>query len=103
MRVDLYIIKKHINVDSDYIDDDEYIEQLIFAAELAVQNHIQTKLDDLEDEEGEIPYTIKQAIIMLVAQWYANREPVSFVYAHTIPFSIDYLLQPYKNYDMTVQ
>ena len=40
MYIDNVILKKHLNIDEDYIADDEYIKALCQAAECAVENHI---------------------------------------------------------------
>jgi hypothetical protein len=39
-----------------------------------------------------VPETIRTAILMLVAHWYANREPVSDAQMHDVPLSVQALL-----------
>lgn len=45
MYVNLQQLKKHLNIDSSFHDDDEYLCDLEQAAELAVERHIDDKLD----------------------------------------------------------
>ena len=97
MYIDFVILKKHLNVDESYIDDDEYIKALCLAAETAVENHICRPLTEIMSD-GKLPAAVNHAIIMLVAHWYANRESISFAQSHKIELGYEYLLQPYKSY-----
>jgi uncharacterized phiE125 gp8 family phage protein len=46
-----------------------------------------------------VPFGLKAAIKMLVAHWYARREPVNIGNLVTpIPLTIDSLLWPYKSF-----
>ena len=44
MYVTLEQAKKHLNIDSDFNEDDDYIMQLINVAEIAVEKHIDCDL-----------------------------------------------------------
>jgi uncharacterized phiE125 gp8 family phage protein len=49
------------------------------------------------DEAGSVPPPIRQALLMLVAHWYENREPVLVgTSASSIPDTISALLAPYR-------
>ena len=98
MYIDTVILKKHLNIDESFIDDDEYIKALCLAAEQAVENHIARPLSEIVDEHGKLPPSVKHAILLLVGHFYANRESVSFASASVIPLAYEYLLQPYKSY-----
>lgn len=98
MFVTLNHAKKHLNVDAEYKDDDDYIISLLFAAETAVEKHIDNKLSLYVDERGELEAPLKHAILLLVGNLYANREPVSYTSAIEVPISYNYLLDLYKNY-----
>ncbi|MFG1333992.1 head-tail connector protein [Xanthobacter autotrophicus] len=44
-----------------------------------------------------VPEPIRLAIMMLVAQWYANREPVNIGnITSTLPFAVEALVQPFR-------
>lgn len=98
MYVTLETVKTHLNIDRDYIDDDEYITDLIDAATVAVENHIMHPLTDVITDDDELPSAIKHAIMLLVADFYNNRETTSYSAMKELPLSYSYLLQPYKDY-----
>lgn len=98
MYIDQVILKKHLNIDETWVEDDEYIKALCLAAENAVENHIARPLSEITDEHGKLPPAVKHAILLLVGHFYANRESVSFATASEIPLAYQYLLQPYKSY-----
>ena len=93
MRTDLNLVKQHLIVEHEL--DDTYITHLIQAAEIATENYIDAPLSDFGEE---IPKAVTQAVLLMVGHFYANREPVAFATANKIPFTIEFLLQPYKTY-----
>lgn len=48
------------------------------------------------DAGSDVPEPIRQAILILVSQWYENREPVTPVDLREVPISVDYLLSSYR-------
>ena len=98
MYITLCEAKKHLLIDNSFKDDDEYILALIDAAEEAVSLNLCVPLDSIA-EGGEIPPSVKAAILLLVGNLYANREPVvTGTITTTIPYSYDYLISLNKNY-----
>ena len=98
MYITLCEAKKHLLIDNSFKDDDEYILALIDAAEEAVSINLCVPLDSIA-EGGEIPPSVKAAILLLVGNLYANREPVvTGTITTTIPYSYDYLISLNKNY-----
>ncbi|WP_129648481.1 head-tail connector protein [Bacteroides salyersiae] len=98
MYLNLDIVKKHLNIEKEYTLDDEYILNLMCVAENAVEKHIDNKLQNLEDEAGNLPASLLHAIMLLVANFYANRESVAFASSSEIPTSYNYLLDLFKDY-----
>ena len=98
MYIDTVLLKKQLNVDESFIDDDEYIKALCLAAESAVENHIARPLSEITDTNGNLPPSVNHAIMMMVAHWYANRESIAFAQSHKVELGFEYLLQPYKSY-----
>lgn len=90
--------KHHLNVDKDFHDDDYYITNLIDVAEKVVERNIDTNLSDLEDSDGDIPSPLKQAMLLLIGNFYANRESVAFASSSEVPQSYNYLIDLYRNY-----
>lgn len=99
MYVKLEDIKNHLNIDSNFTDDDKYLLGLMETAQLTVQKHIDRNLKDLEDEDGGIPSPLKHAIMLLVGNFYANRESVAFSNSYEVPVSYSYLLALYRNFN----
>ena len=52
MYLQLYQIKKHLNIDEDFHSDDEYLVELAQAAQNVVEVHLDRPLDSLENEES---------------------------------------------------
>lgn len=98
MYIQLYQVKKHLNIDEDFRDDDEYLMQLVQVAEKVVEKNIDIKLEKLEDEDGFIPVPLTQAMLLLVGNFYANRESVAFASTNNVPYSYQYLIDLYRNY-----
>lgn len=93
-------IKKHLNIDSYFHDDDQYLTDLGSVAELSVEKHIDYPLSAIaEKNEGELPTPIIQAMLLLIGTLYLNRESVSFGTAVPVPHTYDYLIALYQNYD----
>lgn len=98
MYITVEEIKKHLNIDSYFTDDDEYLVSLIEVAEKVVQAHIDCSFNDLLDDDGKLPTPIIQAMKLFIGNMYQSRESVAFVNATEIPFAYDYLLSLYKDY-----
>lgn len=97
MYVTLNEAKRHLQIDEDFKDDDEYIIYLIQVAEDAVEQTLSIPLSSLL-KDGLIPKSVIHSILLLIGNLYANREPVSFTTPVKIPYTIDYLLGLYKFY-----
>jgi len=95
-------LKKHLNVDEDFTDDDMYIESLGDVAEAIVAKHIDNDLANVVAfNQGELPMPIKHAMMLLVGNYYMNRESVAFATSSNIPYSFEYLLDPYVKYSQS--
>lgn len=97
--LDLEAIKQHLNISLDYSGDDLYLYALLSVCQAAVEKHIDRKLSELEDEDGDIPAPIGQAILLLIGTFYAVRESVSSASMTPVPHTFDYLCDLYKNYN----
>ena len=86
-------VKKHLNIDdsSSFTEDDSYIETLLEAAKATVLQHL--NMDELPDEKP-----IDVAVMLLVANWYANREAVSYGSVQKLPLGYEYILNLFRHY-----
>lgn len=99
MYIPLELAKKHLNIESSYTEDDEYILMLIDAAEQAVRVHVNDDLDTLaENNGGCIPTPILQAMLLMIGNLYQNREIVG-AKTQALPFAYQYLIDLYRNYN----
>lgn len=92
-------IKKHLNIDSYYTDDDDYLVSLADVVEMVVEKHIDNSLVTLQTEGGELPPPLVQAMLLLLGNYYNSRESVSTLSHTEIPLSYNYLLDLFKNYN----
>lgn len=97
--ITLELAKQHLNLEPDYVDDNKYIETLIEVAEQAVEVHVNEKLEDIADKEGQIPKPLLQAILLMVGNLYQNREMVAPMKVTALPYNYEYLINLYKNYN----
>lgn len=97
MYITLEQAKKHLNIDTDFTEDDNYIITLIQVAEDSVAQHLDIALNNLITG-GVLPPAINHAILLMVGNLYANREPVSYGTVMKIPYTMEYLLGLYKHY-----
>lgn len=101
MYVTLDEAKKHLNVEQEYTEDDNYIETLIDVAEAKVAKELCVKVEELatiEECSELIPHPIKQAILLNIGMYYANREEVTYTQSKPLEQGSRYLLALYRDY-----
>lgn len=90
--------KKHLNIDKDFTEDDQYLMALSEVAEEIVQRHIGYRFEDIL-VDGQLPMSIQHAMLLLIGHFYANRESVTFGSATVLPHAYEYILDLYTNLD----
>lgn len=99
MYIPLDLAKKHLNLEEDFVEDDEYILGLISVAEQAVRVHVNEDFDVLAESNGGcLPTPILQAALLMVGNMYQNREPIG-TKEKSLPFNYQYLIDLYRNYE----
>ena len=99
MYLTLELCKKHLNIEPDYHDDDEYIMSLADVAEQAVRTHVNDDLEVIANRNGGcIPTPLFQAMLLMVGNLYQNREVIG-PRTVTLPFNYQYLINLYQNYN----
>lgn len=91
-------IKKHLNIDTAFTDDDEYLTALAEASEDVVAKYIDYPLDQLVDGEGNLPKALVFGMLLWIGTIYAVRESVSAVNMQTMPHSMELLMDLYRDY-----
>ena len=95
--VTLEALKQHLRVE--YTADDTYLTTLIDVAEASIGNTLGKPLANFVTD-CQLPAPLVHAIKLLCGDLYNNRESVAFAAPHEVPHSLDYLLQPYKIYNV---
>lgn len=91
----LKMLKKHVRAD-DFNDDDEYLQQLLDAAESYVCRATNRTMDELvEMGEGEMPKPLWHAVLLICGHWYNQREAVSAGQMTEVPYTLSALLKEY--------
>lgn len=97
MNVNINQLKRQLNIELDYVDDDAILQHMLNVATLSVQTYLGSNaLTGYTDNT--IPVSIEQAVIMLAAHFYLNRNMVSFAQGTEVPYSFRFLLDPYKDF-----
>lgn len=100
MYLNLDLVKKHLNLESSYTEDDEYLLALIDVAEQAVKVHVNEDLQSIAEKSGNgcIPTPLFQAMLLQIGNLYQNREIIGSK-ATALPFGYQYLIDLYRNYN----
>lgn len=99
MYIQLDLAKKHLNIEDDFKEDDEYILNLIEVAESAVRVHINEDFETIAEKNGGcLPPPILQAALLMIGNMYQNREPIGQK-NQALPFNYQYLIDLYRNYN----
>ena len=99
MYITLDLAKKHLNLESSFTEDDEYIMMLIDAAEQAVQVHTCDTLETIAERNGGcIPTPIISAMLLEIGNLYQNRE-TNILKGSPNNFAYRYLIDLYRNYN----
>lgn len=99
MYIQLDLAKRHLNIEDDFIDDDEYILSLIEVAESSVRCHVNDDFENIAEKNGGcLPSPILQACLLMLGNLYTNREPIG-TKNQALPFNYQYLIDLYRNYN----
>jgi len=90
--------KDHLNLDSNFTEDDRYVESLINVAESSIEWNLGISLANLilSGSYSDLPVDVLHAEKILVSQWYESREPISALKMNKVPYMLDYILAPHK-------
>lgn len=87
--------KTQCNIDLSFDGDDDYIAMLIDVAIQSVKNAI----NDISIDDITLITPLKHACLLTIANLYMNREPVAFTTISTVPYTFDFLINKYINYE----
>lgn len=98
MYITLEQAKKQLLVDDSTTEEDEIITRCINAAEQVVAKSLCKPLDSFLLEDGILKEDVAYAILLMVSNFYNNRDAVSFSKAEKMPFGFDFLIALNKDY-----
>lgn len=98
MFTTLQTARKFCNIDDDFHADDDLLLHFIETAENSVEKNINRPLYACVGQDGLLPATIRQQILILVSTFYENRECISPVQMHALPKSFDWLASLDRHY-----
>lgn len=94
---DVELLKQHLNIDFMESGEESYLNTLLDAAEGRIKKEINQPLETFAVED-KLDSVLVCAILIFAGNLYANREPVSYGNVKAIPFTLSYLIQPYRLY-----
>lgn len=92
------LLKKQVRAD-DFHDDDAYLDSLLEAATETVikyTNRTEEELLALGEDGENLPKMLQQAVLMLAAHWYNQRESVAQAQMQEVPYSVSALVKPFR-------
>lgn len=95
--IDLDLIKRQLNLDLSYDEEDEYLLILADVAVRAIENHIDCPIDEFV-YDGQLDPPLQHAALLLIGNFYQNRESVTYGAVLQVPHGYEYLLHPYIDF-----
>jgi hypothetical protein len=100
MDIHINQLKRQLNIEQDYNDDDAILQHFLDVAYSSSCEYL--KYDAKTSMSGftgnTLPTGFVQAVIMLAAHFYLNRNMVSFAQGTEVPYSYRFLLDPYRDF-----
>ncbi len=100
--VSLEEARRHLNIEADFTDDDNYINSLIDVSETKIAKELCVKIEDLATVDGSksIPAPLNQAILLSVGTYYRFREGISTIATKPLEQGVIYLINLYRDYSL---
>lgn len=90
-------LQKHLEID--YLEDGDknYLELLLNASESRIEKEINQKLSVFVEDDT-LDSALVVAILIFAGTLYANREAVAYADVKPVPYTLNFLLQPFRKY-----
>jgi uncharacterized phage protein (predicted DNA packaging) len=100
MAVDLSTAKQQLNLTTS--DDDALVTRLLLAAQDWLERQLGYKISERYPDG--VPPALDQAVLVLTAHYYANREATLVgVSAATLPFGLDHIVNDYRDWSWSCE
>lgn len=90
-------LQKHLEIDYLEGGDESLLQLLLEASESRIEKEINRPLSEFVKKEV-LDSALVAAILIFAGTLYANREAVAYSNAKPVPYTLAYLLQPFKKY-----
>ena len=92
-------LKRQLNIESDFTDDDTILQHYLNVSEQSTINYLNLYTGSTSGVTGSTrPVSIDQAVLLLAAHFYVTRQLVAFGQTYKIPYSIEFLLNNYREF-----
>lgn len=102
MALDVAVLKAHCNVTAS--SDDAVLTRLLAAATKHTERLLGFAIDDVDQYPEGTPDDVEQAVYMLAAHWYENREAsIVGVPVQSIPFGYPDIIAEHRTYTFAAE
>lgn len=91
-------LQKHLCIDYLEEGDRDYMEMLLESSESRIEKEIHQPLSTFADENRALDPALVAAILIFAGTIYANREAVAYGNVQPVPYTLHFLLQPFRKY-----
>lgn len=91
-------LQKHLEIDYLEDGDRDFLELLLKASESRIEKEINRNLSEFFDDALCLDPALVAAILIFAGTLYANREAVAYSNATPVPYTLSFLLQPFRKY-----
>lgn len=91
-------LQKHLEIDYLEDGDERQLKLLLDASESRIEKEINQPFTVFVAKEGVLDSALVAAILIFAGTLYANREAVAYANAQPVPYTLNFLLQPFRKY-----
>lgn len=91
-------LQKHLEIDYLEDGDEKQLKLLLDASESRIEKEINQSFSEFVDADGKLDSALVAAILIFAGTLYANREAVAYTNAQPVPYTLNFLLQPFRKY-----
>lgn len=91
-------LQKHLEIDYLEQGDSQFLGLLLDASESRLEKEINQPFSNFA-KDGVLDSALVAAILIFAGTLYANREAVAYTTATPVPYTLSYLIQPFRKYE----
>ena len=91
-------LQKHLEIDYLEVEDERQLKLFLDASESRIEKEINQPLSEFVDKEGVLDPALVAAILIFAGTLHANREAVAYADVKAVPYTLHFLLQPFRKY-----